>query len=974
MKVYNKTMITLCAAFLIMLLLITASVNHILIDSYRQIEEQEVTDNVKRIERAIQADISYLDTTVYDWAAWDDTYSFIEDNNSDYITSNLADETFSLLDINFIFFFDSSGEIVFGKFYDLEEGEATEAPGSLMDMLQPGSSLLEHSDASSGISGLVMSSEPPIIIASRPVIKTNKEGPIKGTLVMGRFLDERMIVSIEENTLLPVELLRYHNSDLPDSLTYDWAKLSEEGYFVSVAEKGETVSGYGLMGDVFGKPALVLRTQMDREVYLGGLRIINSIIYVVIGIFLIVTLAVSLILKKNLFSRLASLGERVNAVGLKGDLSSRLQIDGDDELSTLAGNINKMLSSLQETSSLLNSTIETTVEGILIVDNDHHVLLMNPSYIRMCELPYELHSEKNSTKILGHFLTLVENGHDLFTRIDERRGSSIKDKTLVKFKDSRVFEVYSLPLMVDGTVAGRMYIFHDVTEIIHREEELKQQIRLCEKIENALVVSEEKFSKIATFAYDAMIMIDEKGKAIFWNEAATRIFGYQEHEIIGRDVHSLIAPFRYQEASRQGFEHFVRTGESNFVGHELELEGKRKDGTEFPIELSISTIKLSDGSWNAVAIIRDITERKKIDSMEKEILERLTTIINNVDSGIMMIDAQSKEIVDVNPVAAKLIGLPKEGIMGNLCHNFVCPADKGKCPIVDLHQKVDKSERILLTGDGKELPVVKSVVSVKMNGKEYLIESFYDLSVRIKIEETLIEAKLAAEESSRAKSEFLATMSHELRTPLNAIIGFSDILLTNENTSTDKQKRYMQNISNSGKHLLAIINDILDLSKVEVGMTQLTLEEFRVFDVMDDTLRSFTSLVTRKNLKLEIGKNGDIVITADRLKFKQILYNLVGNAVKFTPEGGSVGISAIVSEEMLKLEVKDDGIGISPEDQLYLFEPFKQVDSSLNRSYEGTGLGLAIVKRYVEMHGGTIRVESEPGKGSSFTVEMPLHN
>ena len=973
MKVYNKTMITLGVAFLIMLLMITATVNHLLLDGYEQIEEQEMEDNVIRIERAIQSDISYLDTTVYDWAAWDDTYRFIETNNSEYIESNLADETFSLLDINFMLFFDSSGNIVYSKFYDLEKEETITPPKNLVELFQPGSYLLEHSDTRSNISGLLMSSTSPMIVASRPVTGTNKQGPIKGTLVMGRYLDESMIMSLEENTLLPVELLYYRNTDLPDRLEYDIVEVSNNNYSVSVSENSETVSGYGLMYDVFGNPTLILRTQMDRDIYFSGLRIMDSIFYLVIGIFLIVALLISWILKKNLFSRLNLLGESVNAVGSQGDLSSRLEIGGDDELSTLADNINGMLSSLEDTSLLLNSTIETTVDGIIIVDNEQHVLLINSSYKQICDLPVELQFENDATKVLAHFIELVENKEDILDKINDRRGSDLKGKTLVKFKDGRSFETYSLPIVMEGDVAGRMHILHEITEVIQREEELKQQIMIREKIEKELLISEEKFSKIATFAYDAMIMIDSKGKTIFWNRAATRIFGYKESEVAGRDIHSLLSPERYLNNFRKNFDKFVSTGEGNAVGHTLELEARRKDGTEFPIELSLSSIKLSDGSWNAVAIIRDITERKQLDSMEKEILERLTTIINNVDSGIMMIDAVTKEIVDVNPVAARLIGLPKEEIVGNLCHNFVCPADKGKCPIVDLNQKVDKSERILLTRDGEQLPIVKSVVSVKMHEKEYLIESFYDLSVRMKVEETLVKAKIAAEESNQSKSEFLANMSHELRTPLNAIIGFSDMLQLNEDRFTDKEKRYIGNISSSGRHLLDIINDILDLSKVEAGMTSLNIEEFNVSDVVDEVLKSLIPIGNKKNLGINVEADEGIIINADRLKFKQILYNIIGNAVKFTPEDGNIDISAHVSGTSLHIIIKDDGIGIPSEDQKYLFEPFKQVDSALNRSYEGTGLGLAIVKRYIEMHGGKIRVESEPGRGSSFILELPLN-
>ncbi|MEZ5333906.1 MAG: ATP-binding protein [Methanolobus sp.] len=427
--------------------------------------------------------------------------------------------------------------------------------------------------------------------------------------------------------------------------------------------------------------------------------------------------------------------------------------------------------------------------------------------------------------------------------------------------------------------------------------------------------------------------------------------------------------------TKKGFENFIKTGDGPVVGDTIELEGKRKDGTEFLVELSLSTMKLSDGTWNAVAIIRDISERKRLDSMEHELLERLTTIINNINSGIMLIDKEKKIITDVNPVAAEMIGLPREKIVGNICHRFVCPAEENHCPIIDLHQKVDKSERILIGKDGKEIPVIKSVVNVKLKGREFLIESFYDISNIKKVEEALINAKLAAEASNQAKSEFLTNMSHELRTPLNSIIGFSDMLLYNDKEELNqRQERYLTNISNSGKHLLEVINDILDLSKIEAGHMDLIVEEFNVKDVFDETKKTFSGLAMNKNLDLEFTISDDISeMIADRVKFKQVLYNIVGNAVKFTPENGSVNVSAKRVLNNIEIEVKDTGIGIKPEDLVNLFEPFRQVDSALNRKYEGTGLGLAIVQKYVEMHRGKIHVKSEPGHGSSFIFELPLY-
>lgn len=236
-----------------------------------------------------------------------------------------------------------------------------------------------------------------------------------------------------------------------------------------------------------------------------------------------------------------------------------------------------------------------------------------------------------------------------------------------------------------------------------------------------------------------------------------------------------------------------------------------------------------------------------------------------------------------------------------------------------------------------------------------------------------LEDKILAESLNRTKSEFLANMSHELRTPLNSIIGFSDLLLTGSSGElNDKQTRYARNISNSGKDLLNIINDILDLSKIEAGKMILNYEEVSLMQTVDEIVKTLTPLSSKKNQSLETSHIGDVVIQADKGKLKQILLNLIGNAIKFTPSGGYIYISSYLKDDMANILIKDTGIGISPEDQKKLFEPFKQLDSNLSREHTGTGLGLSLVKKLVELHNGTVSVESEVEKGSTFTVSLPI--
>ncbi len=225
--------------------------------------------------------------------------------------------------------------------------------------------------------------------------------------------------------------------------------------------------------------------------------------------------------------------------------------------------------------------------------------------------------------------------------------------------------------------------------------------------------------------------------------------------------------------------------------------------------------------------------------------------------------------------------------------------------------------------------------------------------------------------ASRAKSQFLATMSHELRTPLTAIIGFSE-LLEDQRSLTEKQLRYVQNIWTSGRHLLELINDILDLSKVEAGKLELRFEPFLVREALEATLTTIQPQAEAKRLQLVLDETGcRETMVADLRRFKQVVYNLLSNAVKFTPEGGQVTLTARRNGEFLEIVVQDTGIGIKAEDMPKLFQEFIQLDASLARRHQGTGLGLALTKKLVELHGGTIQADSPgEGQGSTFTFTL----
>lgn len=243
------------------------------------------------------------------------------------------------------------------------------------------------------------------------------------------------------------------------------------------------------------------------------------------------------------------------------------------------------------------------------------------------------------------------------------------------------------------------------------------------------------------------------------------------------------------------------------------------------------------------------------------------------------------------------------------------------------------------------------------------------------LEARVLERTLQAETANRIKSEFLANISHELRTPLNGVIGFAEFLVDGKPGKINpKQKDYLEEILNSGKHLLQLINDVLDLAKVEAGKMGLSLEKFSLGTAIEEVCAGTKPIAQKKSIQVGVNVALDLGdVTLDKQKFKQILYNLVSNAIKFTEDGGEVEILAAAhGTHRFKLVVRDSGIGIEPEGLHRLFQEFEQLHSGTSRLHEGTGLGLALTRKFVELQDGTIGVESEVGKGSSFAIVLPL--
>ncbi|MGN7612286.1 PAS domain S-box protein [Magnetococcales bacterium HHB-1] len=473
-------------------------------------------------------------------------------------------------------------------------------------------------------------------------------------------------------------------------------------------------------------------------------------------------------------------------------------------------------------------------------------------------------------------------------------------------------------------------------------------------------------------ALDAIVVTDIEGRILEFNPAAERTFGFTREEIIGRSLTETIIPERYRQAHQQGVKRFKKDHTLSIEGRRIEIFAQHADGHEIPVEAAIGVARVGD-DFLFTGYLRDITQKRA----SEEHLRKLSRAVEQSPASIIITDREGT-IEFVNAKFVEITGYSYEETIGEnprILKSGQTPEERYNELWHTITQGQEWSGEFVNKKKNGEIyrewasisPIrhpdgsINNYLAVKENITEY-----------IELQEALIQAKEAAEQANRAKSTFLATMSHEIRTPLNAILGMGELL--GDTTLTKTQSWCVRTLQRSGETLLTLINDILDLSKIEAGQLKTENIPFNLRESIAGTMAFFILHASEKGLRLShiVNEEAPYYVKGDPIRLRQILINLVGNAVKFT-ETGEITVNVRVdTEQRILFEVKDSGPGIPIEQQEIIFQAFTQADSTITRNHGGTGLGLTICRKLVGLLGGHIELESTPGKGSTFRFMIPM--
>lgn len=620
-------------------------------------------------------------------------------------------------------------------------------------------------------------------------------------------------------------------------------------------------------------------------------------------------------------------------------------------------------SNLTQTLDLLKTFISNLQYGILMEDPQGNILFTNDLFCKIFKI------SRTPSEITGKKLYEIKI-NNLFKEdnLSEKIIAESKDQNvtgrLAETLDGRFLEIDHYTFETRNKQHGHIWKFGDVTEKITNQ--------------NLLLQSEERSRLIMDSAINAIITINSAGEIIFWNKSAETIFGWQKNEVIGRNIFETIIPQKHIE----NYKKYVADEKNSVLNRQIQLPAIKKSGEEFPMEIAIISFQQEEQEFYC-SFIQDISERKRAEHNMKLQEQKYRNMIANMNLGLLEVD-MNEVIQYANQSFCNVSGYEVEEIVGRNPAELFIHHEKDmelvKRQIKLRRSGVSSVYQVPVKNKAGELRWWAISGAPNYDDKGNLIGSIgihLDITDQKRLEEDLQKQKEKAQEASKAKEVFLATMSHEIRTPLNAIIGFLRELERQKLSSS--QAVLVENSTQASRHLLSIINNILDISKIESGEMSLEVKDFSLKDSINSIISILSPKAKQKELKLYSQYSPDMAsaFKGDQLRIEQILFNLIGNSLKFTQKG-EIKVECNVLEDhpstqKIRLTVSDTGIGMSKGFADKIFKKFYQEDESIARRFGGTGLGMAITQELVKLMHGKINIESEKNKGTVIQITLTLY-
>lgn len=1019
-------------------ILLTTGLSIVLLRGYQAIEMSLVEADLYGIEYAFQRELDAMHTIARDWAWWDDSCAFVATTNANFIASSLNYETIEQLDVDFLGFFHDHGEVIWAGRHNRTEKRLDPLPSFLLSQIAPEKPLLNLPAPNSAVTGLIQTPEGPLMVVVCRVLRSDRTVPEehRGVFLIARLLDAAKVAEWGRILNLKLEVLAQDKAYLADN---DWHlhTLPHGGTYYLRTTHNMWVSACIALKDLENKPIVYLRMTRPREIY-GRAR--ATILKFASTIATVVVLALILLfwtIRHFVVAPVQRIGAEIDNIAQTRDLSRRVAAPAHKELAGLASNVNDLLDSIRRAEEDLRRNAER-LEKLnrcflgFSADANKNITSLVQLAGQLLEADCALYNRLRGTLLC----TLTDwrappdlqredtpEGHLCFDVIAQGAGQVMVVRDLQRSRYAETdpnVRKYGLqtyigyPVYCAGRCVGSLCCAYtrdvEISENDRKlvgivaaamgveEERLEAETRLRE--------SEEEWRRTFDWVPDPVCIIDEHFVIRRANAAMLRELGMPADQVIGRTCFECVhargqvpESCPHAKVLETGREHTAEIVEEKLGGDCLVTCAPIHDAAgrvvgSVHISRNIRELKakerqirelLAESDRSRKALLSILEDERRIEAALRESEARFRDLVAMLPETIFECDYTGR-ITFANEFGLKQFGLEPEDIQrGFYVQDMVIP-QKREVLLLDFQQRMAGelhgiSEYPFMRRDGSVFPGALSVSLIRRADQVIGLRGIcVDLTEHKKMEDLRI-AKETAERINRAKSEFLAIMSHELRNPLHTITGFSKALEEGVyGHVTDKQHETLRHIAEAAEHLMQLISDILDMSRIEIGRIELAVDEVVIRPVVMECVELARGRDDAVELRFEsfiAPELENAVIRVDRRRFRQVLLNLLSNAVKFSLPGGAIRVEVAPDPDdptgKIRFAVKDEGVGVAPDEMEKIFERFQRGTPPDGKWREGAGLGLALAKELVRLHEGRIWAESgEGGRGLSVYFVLPV--